>query len=59
MSNIFNSMAKYFGPKQQVINTESYHNGRKETGNDLIVLGYSVVYMGSEHRSRVNNFDNL
>jgi hypothetical protein len=59
MSNIFNSMAKYFGPKEHTVNTEVYQPNRAETGKGLIVLGYSVVYFDTRSKSRVNNFDNL
>jgi hypothetical protein len=59
MSNIFNSMTKYFGPRQHVVNTETYQPARKESGKGLIVLGYSVVYFDPRSQSRVNNFDNL
>jgi hypothetical protein len=59
MSNIFNSMTKHFGPRQHIVNTESYQPARKDSARGLIVLGYSVVYLDPKSQSHVNNFDNL
>jgi hypothetical protein len=59
LSNIFNSMAKYFGPKEHAFNPEVYQPRQNDPGQHLIVLGYSVIYVNPKSESHVNNFDNL
>lgn len=59
MSNIFNTVAKYFGSQSQVIKPEAYQTGHRDNASGLVVMGYSVVYLEPRSKSNVNNFDNL
>jgi hypothetical protein len=59
MSNIFSSMAKYFGPKEHNYTPEFDQTRLQEAKSNTIVLGYTVVCFNTKSQSRVNNFDNL
>jgi hypothetical protein len=59
MSNIFNSMTKYFGSKDHSRNWEVYQPRQQESNSGMIILGFSPVYLDLKPRTRVNNFDNL
>ena len=58
MSNIFNSVARYFGTKERPYNPEAYQP-RQQSEKGLMVLGYSVVYFDTKSQSRSRNYENL
>jgi hypothetical protein len=59
MSNIFNSISRYFGPRELNPNPEMSVAQGRETNKGLITLGYSVVYFDPKSESRSINYENL